>query len=98
MEKESLNDYNPKDGLKEVYHGALPCQSSIYASCTIPKQNGVRPARILLSPLLKNFNVYSCANAPKGQLIWKYPFDVFKSIKKPTKFLLRISALDSKKR
>ena len=78
MEKESLNDYNPKDGLKEVYHGALPCQSSIYASCTIPKQNGVRPARILLSPLLKNFNVYSCANAPKGQLIWKYPFFVFK--------------------
>jgi len=71
MEKESLNDYNPKDGLKEVYHGALPCQSSIYASCTIPEQKGVRPARILLSPLLKNFNVYSCANAPKVDVLEK---------------------------
>ena len=71
MEKESLNDYNPKDGLKEVYHGALHCQSSIYASCTIPEQKGVRPARILLSPLLKNFNVYSCANAPKVDVLEK---------------------------
>ena len=71
MEKESSNDYNPKDGLKEVYHGALHCQSSIYASCTIPEQKGVRPARILLSPLLKNFNVYSCANAPKVDVLEK---------------------------
>ena len=71
MEKESSDDYNPKDGLKEVYHGALHCQSSIYASCTIPEQKGVRPARILLSPLLKNFNVYSCANAPKVDVLEK---------------------------
>ena len=71
MEKGSSNDYNPKDGLKEVYHGALHCQSSIYASCTIPEQKGVRPARILLSPLLKNFNVYSCANAPKVDVLEK---------------------------
>jgi hypothetical protein len=34
----------------------------------------------------------------KGQLIWKCPFGVFKSTKKPTKNFGRISALASKKR
>ena len=34
----------------------------------------------------------------KGQLISKCPFGVFKSLKKPTNFFLRISALASKKR
>ena len=57
MEVES-SEYNAKECLKEVYHEALPCQSSIYGSCPIPEQEGVRPARILLSPLLKNFKVF----------------------------------------
>jgi hypothetical protein len=34
----------------------------------------------------------------KGQLISKCPFGVFKSLKKPTNFFLRISALAFKKR
>ena len=34
----------------------------------------------------------------KGQLISKCPFGVSKSLKKPTNFFLRISALASKKR
>ena len=55
--EEKSTEYNAKECLKEVFHEALPCQSSIYGSCTIPDQDGVRPARILLSPLLKNFKV-----------------------------------------
>ena len=34
----------------------------------------------------------------KGQLISEFSFGVFKSLKKPTKFFLMISALASKKR
>ena len=71
MEKESSKEnYDAKNGLKDVYHGAMPCQSSVYASCAIPAY-GVMPARILLSPLLKNFKVYSCANAPKVDVFEK---------------------------
>ena len=55
---ERANHDKMKECLKEVYHEALPCQSSIYGSCPIPEQEGVRPARILLSPLLKNFKVF----------------------------------------
>lgn len=50
----ALNDF------KEVFHSILPCQSSIYTSCQIPKSKTQPSSRILLTPLVRNFNVFSC--------------------------------------
>lgn len=52
------------DPVQEVFYATLPCQTNVYTSCIIPSQN--RPdSRILLSPLMKNFRVYSCGSSPK---------------------------------
>lgn len=51
----ALNDF------KEVFHSILPCQSSIYTSCQIPRSKHQSASRILLSPIKRNFNVFSCS-------------------------------------
>ena len=59
-----------KNDFKAVFHGDLPSQSSIYTSCIVPPSSG-RPSRILLSPLVQSFRVYSCSQAPKVDVFEK---------------------------
>lgn len=58
--------YNSKANLKDIFHGLLPSQGSVYTACQI---NGGeiegRYDRVLLSSIHKDFRVYSSLNPPE---------------------------------
>ena len=61
MLEKSKRTFDAQNSLKEVHLSTLQGQSSVYGSCRVPNAGPLRPERLLVSTLARDFRIYSAA-------------------------------------
>ena len=61
LQEKSEKNYDARTSLKEVYLSTLQGQSSIYGCRRVPSAGPLRPERLLVSTIARDFRIYSAA-------------------------------------